>query len=78
MAETPASLGLREMSVEMSEKFGISEVKQAGGGVRHHIGLPRDEGELGAIAVVALVFAGPLAQVGGGAGGGCCSLEHAG
>ena len=62
----------------MREEGGIGEMERAGGAVTHNVLIPRDEGELGAVTVMALVFAGPLAEIGGGAGGSGGSLVHAG
>lgn len=47
----------------MGEEFGICEVEQAGGVIGHDICDARDEGELVAVAVVALMEGGQLADV---------------
>lgn len=76
MAKSPATLGLREGVIKVRDKGAIGEMEGARGGVGHDIVVSWDERELGAVAVVALVFAGALAQVGCGPGCGCGAFVH--
>jgi hypothetical protein len=66
------------VSVEVSKEGRVREVKKAGSRIGHDVGCPWDEGEFGAVAVMALMFTGALAQVGGSARGGRGPFEHAG
>jgi hypothetical protein len=78
VAETPGALHLWEVGVEVREQGSVREVEQARGSIGHDVGLPWNEGEFGAVAVVSLMLTGALAEVGSGARGGGGSLEHAG
>jgi hypothetical protein len=48
----------------MMEEGGVRQMEKARCGIGHNVFLSRDEGELGAVAVVALVLAGALAYIG--------------
>ena len=66
------------MCVEIIKKGSVSEVEQPRGRIRHDVAFSRDEGELGAVAVVSLVFAGSLAQVCSRPRSGGSPLKHSG
>jgi len=57
------------------QKFRVGEVLKSRGVIGHDIFHPVDEGDLGAVAMVALVEAGDLAEVGGRSTSGSAALE---
>lgn len=57
------------------QKFSVGEVLKSRGIIGHDILDPVDEGDLGAVTMVALVEAGDLAEVGGWSTGGSAALE---
>jgi len=59
------------------QKFSVGEVLKSGGIIGHDILDPVDEGDLGAVAMVALVEAGDLTEVGGWSTGGGAAFEVA-
>jgi len=57
------------------QEFRVGEVLEARSIIGHDIFHPVDEGDLGAVSVVALVEAGDLAEVGGWPAGSCAAFE---
>ena len=57
------------------QEFRVGEVLKSRGIIGHDIFHPIDEGDLGAVTMVALVEAGDLAEVGGWSTGGSAALE---
>jgi len=57
------------------QKFRVGEVLKARGVISHDILHPVDEGDLGAVTMVALVEARDLAEVGGWSAGSGAALE---
>jgi len=74
LAERPRhSLGVRR--VEVMQKFRVGEVLEARSIIGHDIFHPINEGDLGAVTMVALVEAGDLAEVGGWSAGSIAAFE---